>query len=130
MAVEADEKINPEAPYAALLQKVSCYAGLFRSDECRAGLKQILETPLRTIETLSVQGLARLHRRLWIALHQWSPDDPLKRQYEALLIGTGLAPTNSSSRFATNPDRSHRKQESTSIAFWSGSRLMRTGRTR
>lgn len=92
VAVESDEKINPEAPYAALLQKVSCYAGLFRNDECRAGLKQILEIPLRTIETLSVQGLARLHRRMWIALHQWSADDPLKRQYENVLIGTGLAP--------------------------------------
>lgn len=92
VAVEADDKINPEAPYAALLQKVSCYAGLFRNDECLVGLRMVLDTPLRTIDSLSIQGLARLHRRLWIALNQWSPDEPLKRQYETLLIGTGLAP--------------------------------------
>ena len=91
-AVEADEKINSEANYAALLQKVSCYAGLFRREECLEGLHQILDIPLRTIDTLSVQGLARLHRRLWIALNAQGSDEPLKRRYEDLLIGTGLAP--------------------------------------
>jgi tetratricopeptide (TPR) repeat protein len=91
-AAEADDAINPEAKYAALLQKVSAYAGLKREDECRAGLREILAIPLRTVTTLSVQGLARLHRRLWIALHAWSATDLLVETYETYLIGTGLAP--------------------------------------
>ena len=91
-AAEADDAINPEATYASLLQKVSAYAGLKRDEACRAGLREVLSIPLRTVTTLSVQGLARLHRRLWIAWHAWSTSDPLFETYETYLIGTGLAP--------------------------------------
>ena len=91
-AAEADDAINPEATYASLLQKVSAYAGLKRDEASRAGLREILSKPLRTVTTLSVQGLARLHRRLWIALYAWSANDPLFETYETYLIGTGLAP--------------------------------------
>ena len=91
-AAEADDAINPEATYASLLQQVSAYAGLKRDEACRAGLREILSKPLRTVTTLSVQGLARLHRRLWIAVHAWSASDPLAETYETYLIGTGLAP--------------------------------------
>ena len=92
VAAEADGQLNPEAAYASLVQKVSAYAGLKRDEECRTGLQQILKTPLAAITSLSVQGLARLHRRLWMALHAWSADDPLLESYETFLIGTGLAP--------------------------------------
>ena len=91
-AVEADEKLTPEASYASLLQRVSAYAGLGREEACRVGTKQILATPLLAVTSLSVQGLARLHRRLWMALHAWSADDPLVEEFETFLIGTGLAP--------------------------------------
>ncbi len=91
-AAEADDAINPEATYASLLQKVSASAGLKQDEACRAGLREILAIPLRTVTTLSVQGLARLHRRLWIALHAWAAGDPLVESYETYLIGTGLAP--------------------------------------
>lgn len=91
-AAEADDVINPEATYASLLQKVSAYAGLKRNEACRAGLRDILAKPLRMVTTLSVQGLARLHRRLWMAVHAWSASDPLVETYETYLIGTGLAP--------------------------------------
>jgi len=93
-AAEADDKLNPEASYASMLQKVSAYAGLKRVAECRTGLQLILTTPLRAITSLSVQGLARLHRRLWMALHTARPaeDDSLIESYQTFLIGTGLAP--------------------------------------
>ena len=91
-AAEADDKLNPEATYASLLQKVTAYAGLKRDEDCLVGLKQVLSIPLRTVTSLSVQGLARLHRRLWMALHPWSPEDPLVQNYETFLLGTGLAP--------------------------------------
>ncbi len=91
-AAEADDAINPEATYASLLQKVSAYAGLKQDEASRAGLQEIMSIPLRTITSLSVQGLARLHRRLWMALHAWSADDPQVEKYETYLIGTGLAP--------------------------------------
>lgn len=91
-AAEVDNLVNPEAKYAALVQKVSACAGLMRDAECRAGLQEILTTPLSTVTSLSVQGLARLHRRLWMALHVWAPADPLVESYETFLIGTGLAP--------------------------------------
>ncbi len=91
-AAEADSRVNPEAEYAALTQRVSAYAGLKRDEECRTGLQQILKTQLSKVTALSVQGLARLHRRLWMALHAWSPTDPLIEPYETFLIGTGLAP--------------------------------------
>jgi tetratricopeptide (TPR) repeat protein len=91
-AAEADSLVNPEAAYAALVQKVSACAGLVRDAECRTGLQEILATPLSNVTSLSVQGLARLHRRLWMALHVWAPTDPLVESYETFLIGTGLAP--------------------------------------
>ncbi len=92
VAAESDELLNKEAVYASLVQKTTAFAGLHRSDECRAGLGQILATPLRTITSLSVQGLARLHRRLWMAIHLWNAGDLLVDKYETFLIATGLAP--------------------------------------
>lgn len=91
-ATEADDRINPEASHAALLQRVTAFAGLKRDDECQAGLRVILTTPMKSVTTLSVRGLARLHRRLWISLHQWSPKSSIVDEYEVFLIGTGLAP--------------------------------------
>ncbi len=91
-AAEADDALNPEATYASLLQKVSAYAGLKQDEACRAGMQEILSIPLRTVTSLSVQGLARLHRRLWMALHGWLPSDHQVEKYETYLIGTGLAP--------------------------------------
>lgn len=92
IAAESDERLNPEAQYAAVVQKATAYAGLHLNEACRTSLNQILTIPLRTVTSLSVQGLTRIHRRLWMTVHQWQPEDPLTEKYETFLIGSGLAP--------------------------------------
>lgn len=91
-AIEREAALNPEAAAANQIQRVSAYGQLQRLAEFRQGLQSILETRLGSIETLTIQGIARLMERLWKS-SPLAADDPLQRALENRLLGCGIAPS-------------------------------------
>jgi tetratricopeptide (TPR) repeat protein len=91
-AIEREQALNPEAAAANQMQRVAAYGQLRREAEFRTGLETILATRLGSIETLTIQGIARLMEQVWKS----SPlpaDDSLQRALEDRLLGCGIAPS-------------------------------------
>lgn len=91
-AIEREEALNPDASMANQIQRVSAYGQLKRDADFRAGLESILQIRLGSIESLTIQGIARLMERLWKS-SPLSADDPLQRDLEDRLLGCGIAPS-------------------------------------
>src|SRR5262249_40180516 len=91
-AVETEVGLNPEGGYAHLLQRASALGALDRMDEFRAALQEVVTSRLAEVDYLSVTGLARLHRRLWLSASELPANSADRARYERFLVASGLAP--------------------------------------
>jgi tetratricopeptide (TPR) repeat protein len=91
-AAESEAASLADCPFPAMLHRVSALAGLRRIDELRSGLREVLATPLASVDYLRGIAFARLFRRLWINARLALGDDPLVRQLEDGMLAAGAAP--------------------------------------
>jgi tetratricopeptide (TPR) repeat protein len=71
----------------------SCVAAAEEKEEnFRTLLRSILQTPLRTVDSLTFSGLCRLFEKLWAASHILPEEDDLRLRLNDRLLAAGLAP--------------------------------------
>ncbi|MFO1066164.1 MAG: hypothetical protein U0892_20075 [Pirellulales bacterium] len=91
-AIEQEAQSNPDSTYPVLAQRASALGQLERLDEFRTALAQVLEVPLKDVPNVSPAGLTRMLNRLWISAGILPDGDPVKDQFETLLVKSCLSP--------------------------------------
>lgn len=91
-ATERELESNPDATYPPLVLRAAALGTLSPGDEFRAALREVLATPLREVNYVTVTAIVALHRLLWLSASQLPADDPLRREYEAFVVAAGVAP--------------------------------------
>ncbi len=91
-AADREMELFSDRASAQQLQRAAALVLLDRLDEFQAALQEILRTPLSEVDFLSVTGLAKLHRRLWLSLRKIPNGDQQRQAYETFLLASGLMP--------------------------------------
>jgi tetratricopeptide (TPR) repeat protein len=94
-ALEREAEINPEAEYPIKLLQTCALGQLDKVEEFSMGLTEILEIPLKTVDSLSHAGLAQLFRRLWITSKCLPSRNPLREKLDQRLLCCCLTPDDS-----------------------------------
>jgi tetratricopeptide (TPR) repeat protein len=91
-ALAEEERRNPEQPAHVAILRACVAAAAGDADSFRTLLRSVLETPLRTIDYLTLTGLSRLFEKLWRASRLLPEEDDLRLRLDDRLLTAGLAP--------------------------------------
>jgi tetratricopeptide (TPR) repeat protein len=91
-ALEEEQRRSPEQLAHVNILRACVAAATGDADGFRTLLRSILETPLRTIDYLTLTGLSRLYEKLWRASRLLPDADDLRLRLDDRLLTAGLAP--------------------------------------
>ncbi|MCA8999000.1 MAG: tetratricopeptide repeat protein [Planctomycetaceae bacterium] len=74
------------------LVRASAHADLSQQQQAEESVSRILQTPMSSIDYLSLNGLLRLTSQLLFRVLTWDENHPLRKEFVNRLLSTGLLP--------------------------------------